>query len=285
MARNKPRRSGDRQRSQSNPRRASLAPQLPRVVLALSAQANAFLLAAVVLAGFGATWLWAGPGPDRLAIAIAPLGLTFPMLVVGLVLTWFARGYRKRAQTLLNGPCEGRWNIPDDVWQAFHNHQVRKTRLVVPVSSVIGLLLGIGIVWIAWQDRAALVAGAEPLTVFLVAGAAGAFVGAVSGGFLQYLIRLPNLVAARQPGLVVLGDDGYYLPGTFRPWRAYGQILKQADVVPGTTEQPCSQLVITFLVTAKHGYRKDIVPLPIPPGHDADGQRIADWINNRFGTA
>lgn len=254
---------------------------LQRPALAVRAQAADFGLAALTC---GVICLGACiflEGEARLLVAIlAGIG-ALPGLLVWGTLLWLSRSLQRDAQELMLGSWKTRWVVPEPDWQEFVVRERRRYQWVVPVVAAFGAAFG-SFVGYVLVDEKALIGDSIWLT-YTVSAVAGGMLGGILGAFFQRINRRQFQLASSHSGIVLFGDNGYYMPGEYRPWRSFGQHLSRAAVSTTDDGQP-PRLMLVFKVKSKYGYVDVVAYAPIPSGKEADAERIVAWLNDRFGS-
>jgi hypothetical protein len=249
-------------------------------VLGIRFQARCFGLVGLLGAVVCLSGLALMKGEARLAVSIVSAILGGAMLLVWSLLLWLSQSFTRDARVLLQGDKISQWNVPDPAWSSFLASEHRRFRWVMPVAAVTGMAMGIFFGACIREDGRMLYRSV--FMTFAVPSVLGAGIVAMIGGFFRHVGRIPSYIAMHQDGFVVIGADGYYLPGEYRPWRSFGQYLKKAEL-EGPKEEAFRRLVLTFKVKSKHGYVDSPAYLPVPNDRTDEASRVVEWLNRRFG--
>ena len=249
---------------------------IQKPVLAVRAQANCFGLAAL---GFGvlcpAALVLLQPDANLVIGIMAGIATATNLLIWGL-LAWMSRSMMRDAAELMAGGWVARWVIPDAEWRDFVEYERRRFRWVIPGVAALGAVIG-GVTGYAIFDGGDRIGGEIWLT-FVIPVVIGMLLCGLLGAFLHYINRLQFTMAAQNPGVVIFGAKGFYIPGLFRPWRSFGQHFDSAVVADPQNGQ-LARLAMTFKVQSKNGTVDVLEYVPVPSGKEDDAIRVVNWLN------
>lgn len=227
-------------------------------------------IAVLLLAAGGAGFaIDAGRESDWLALAIPGSIFGATLLLVGGLIWLLTRSWTKAVLRIAGDAATVRW---DDYcrsdWNAFLDGEAtRSTRSLLALT---GIIAAIGLLFAIWGSFSEGVAAAIPGLGMI--GLAAMIFGAV------YAATNASLRSMRRDGgLVLIGEDGLFITGTYWPWRTFGQRLIGVAMQPAG-EIALSQIVLTFRVQTKNGSTTKDVHIPVPSGRETEAELVVNRL-------
>ncbi len=111
----------------------------------------------------------------------------------------------------------------------------------------------------------------------LVASLATGGIGVIVCGLIWWFNTAGIRAMRRDGGLVLIGDDGIFISGTYWPWSAFGQTLIGVELKPADGVE-FSQIALTFRVKTKHGSMTKDVHVPVPIGREVEAELVVNRL-------
>lgn len=226
--------------------------------------AATFLLSGAPLAIVSAV----GAAAGNVALAVAPLAIAVTPVVIALVLRIVCYSWDRKLRALAaEEPLFLDWTYDGETWRRFVDSQGKGFRylglLVIAIAVFVGLVVSV-----LFAADGGEIAGSTALALAVPIGAAAAL-----GAWIAFLVRW-NFHATRRErlrrgGRLLLGTNGFYVTGEYRPLAGLGQRLTKVEtrVVDGET-----RLRLTWFVTSGRYSSDQVVDVPVPSDRESEAR-------------
>ena len=228
-----------------------------------------YMAVLLLLAGGAGFAIDGGRETAWLALAIPGSIFGGTMLLVGGIICLLTRSWTRAVLKMAGDEATVRWTVYSRRdWNAFL--EAEGSRSLKSTLLLTGLIALMGVVFAAIGAF-----GGDESGVF--AGLLMVGLGVVIFGCVAWATTASLRAMRRDGGLVLIGEDGVFITGTYWPWSTFGQRLIDVEVCPAG-ELSLSQIVLTYRVQTKNGSTTKDVHIPVPTGREPEAALVVSRL-------